>query len=237
MKTVILLAGHATRMKPLSSYLNKGMIPIVGRPLAEYIVTSLVRQGFDDIVFAVTAFPEQLQHHFRDGSRFGARIEYVSRPEPSGTAGEVYALRDRIPRGESFLVHYGDILTNFDLRAMNAQHESTEALATVGLITAERVHVGVGELDKDNRVIYYEEKPLLGKPCRAAIDIYGPGIWEYLAPGLDLGYDVIPALMKAGEDVRGFIDASAWWMDVGRLSDLDSATELMQEKAPELDLP
>jgi len=205
MKTVILLAGHATRMKPLSSYLNKGMIPIVGRPLAEYIVTSLVRQGFDDIVFAVTAFPEQLQHHFRDGSRFGARIEYVSRPEPSGTAGEVYALRDRIPRGESFLVHYGDILTNFDLRAMNAQHESTEALATVGLITAERVHVGVGELDKDNRVIYYEEKPLLGKPCRAAIDIYGPGIWEYLAPG--------------------------------RLSDLDSATELMQEKAPELDLP
>jgi len=233
MKTVILLAGHATRMKPLSSYLNKGMIPIVGRPLAEYIVTSLVRQGFDDIVFAVTAFPEQLTHHFGDGSRFGASIEYVSRPQPSGTAGEVHALADYIPSDESFLVHYGDILTNFDLQAMKAQHEALGAAATLGLITSEHVHVGVSALDKDNRVIYYEEKPLLDKPCRAAIDMYSPRVWSYLAPGLDFGYDVIPAMMGADEDVRGFVDCEAWWMDVGRLSDLDPATELMQQKAEE----
>jgi NDP-sugar pyrophosphorylase family protein len=236
MKTVILLAGHATRMKPLSSYLNKGMIPIVGRPLAEYIVTSLVRQGFADIVFAVTAFPEQLQHHFGDGSRFGARIEYVSRPEPSGTAGEVYALRDKIPQDESFLVHYGDILTSFDLQAMVRQHLEVGATATLGLITCERVQVGVAGVDKDNKVTYYEEKPLIERPCRAAIDVYSPGVWAYLAPGLDFGYHVIPAMMSAGEDVRGFVDSEAWWMDVGRLSDLEPATELMQEKTAELGL-
>lgn len=230
MRTIVLLAGHASRMRPLSSYLNKGMIPLAGKPLAEYVVESLVRQGFEDIIFAVTAFPEQLEYHFGDGERFGARIEYVHRPEPSGTAGEVHALRGRIPEGESFLVHYGDILTNLDLAGMRRQHEETGAVATVGFVANFEVHTGVGELDKDNRVVYFEEKPLLGRPCHAAIDVFGPGVWGYLAPGLDFGYHVIPSMMQAGEDVRGYLDATAWWMDVGRLSDLEPATELVREK-------
>ena len=58
-------------------------------------------------------------------------------------------------------------------------------------------------------------------------------MWSYLAPGLDFGYDVIPAMMRAQEDVRGFVDSDAWWMDVGRLSDLEPATELMQQRAEE----
>lgn len=228
MKAIILLAGHAKRMRPLSSYLNKGMIPVAGCPLAEYVVRSLVRQGFADIVMAVTAFPEQLQYHFGDGTRFGARIQYVLRPEPSGTAGEVHALRPFIPDDESFLVHYGDILTNLDLRHMRAQHEATGALATVGLVSNVQIHAGVAGLDRDNKVIYFEEKPKVGRPCHAAVDMFGPGIWPWLAPGLDFGYDVIPRLVAAGENVRGFLDESAWWLDVGRISDLEDAAALME---------
>jgi NDP-sugar pyrophosphorylase family protein len=217
-------------MRPLSSYLNKGMIPLAGKPLAEYVMESLVRQGFDDLILAVTAFPEQLEHYFGDGARLGARLQYVHRPEPSGTAGEVHALREFIPAGESFLVHYGDILTNLDLAAMRRQHEATGAAATVGFITNFEIHTGVGELDNDNRVVYFEEKPRLGRPCHAAVDIFGPEVWGYLAPGLDFGYHVIPGMMEAGEDVRGLLDESAWWMDVGRLSDIEPAAELLVEK-------
>ncbi|MCE5218638.1 nucleotidyltransferase family protein [bacterium] len=229
MKTIILLAGHATRMRPLSSYLNKGMIPVAGRPLAEYVVRSLVRQGFSELVFAVTAFPEQLENYFGDGSRFGAQIEYVARPEPSGTAGEVLALRPCIPEGESFLVHYGDILTALDLRGMRELHETTGATATVGLVTQVEIHAGVGEVSEEGRLVGFEEKPLVGRPCHAAVDMFGPGVWKYLAPGLDFGYHVIPAMLAAGENVRGFVDQEAWWMDVGRLSDLEPAGELMEK--------
>lgn len=227
MKTIILLAGHATRMRPLSTYLNKGMIPVAGKPLAEHIVTRLVSQGFDDILLAATAFPEQLVHYFGDGARFGARLEVVHRPEPSGTAGEVWALRDRIPAGESFLVHYGDILTNLDLSGMWDQHAATGAAATIGLVMNVAVHAGVADLDTDNRITYFSEKPPLEKPCHAAIDVFGPGVWKYLAPQRDFGYDVIPAMIAAGEDVRGFVDREAWWLDVGRLSDLEPAAELV----------
>ena len=214
-------------MRPLSDYLNKGMIPVAGKPLAEHVVASLVRQGFGDLIFAVTAFPEQLEHYFGDGARFGARIEHVHRPEPSGTAGEVHALRGRIPEGESVLVHYGDILTNLDLRGLRRRHEQTGAAMTLGLVSGVEAHVGVAELDKDNRITYFKEKPPVKTPCNAAVSVLGPRVWSYLAPGLDFGYDVIPAMLEAGEDVRGFLDPEAWWLDVGRLSDLDEANRLM----------
>jgi mannose-1-phosphate guanylyltransferase len=140
----------------------------------------------------------------------------------------VHALREFIPAGESFLVHYGDILTSLNLRQMRAQHQDTGALVTVGLVNDVEVHAGVADLDKDNRVMYFEEKPKVGRPCHAAVDMFGPGIWSWLAPGLDFGYDVIPKLVAAGEDVRGFLDDAAWWLDVGRISDLEEATALMQ---------
>ncbi|MBU0606481.1 MAG: nucleotidyltransferase family protein, partial [Armatimonadetes bacterium] len=131
MKTVVLLAGHATRMRPLTTYLNKGMIPLRGRPLLEHVIERLRAQGFTDLIVAVTMFPEQLENYFGDGGRFGVRIQYVLRPYPSQTAGEVAALRDLLATDESFLVHYGDILTNLNIAAMADQHARTGAAATL----------------------------------------------------------------------------------------------------------
>lgn len=230
MTTLLLLAGHATRMRPLSNYLNKGMIPVAGKPLAEHVVDSLVRQGFRDIVIVATAFPEQLQHHFGDGSRLGARIRILHRPQPSGTAGDTLAARDLLPAEEPFLLHYGDILTNLDLRGLVHQHELSGAAATLGLVTRVQVHTGVAELDTDNRITYFEEKPPVGRPCHAAVDVLGPRVWAYLAPGLDFGYHVFPRMLAAGEHLHGFLDETAWWLDVGRLSDLDTAAELIRQQ-------
>ncbi|MBU0609453.1 MAG: nucleotidyltransferase family protein [Armatimonadetes bacterium] len=229
MKTIILLAGHATRMRPLTTYLNKGMIPLRGRPLLEHVIERLRTQGFTDLLVAVTMFPEQLENYFGDGSRFGVRIQYVLRPHPSQTAGEVAALRDLLAPDESFLVHYGDILTNLNIAAMADQHAQTGAAATLGLVTHVEIHTGVAELDTDGRVIHFVEKPPLEQPCHAAVNIFSPKVWDYVGPGKDFGHDVIPEMVAAGEDVRGYLDEEAYWMDVGRLSDLDGAEKLLAE--------
>jgi len=227
MRTIILLAGHATRMRPLTSYLNKGMVPLRGRPLLEHIVERLRGQGFTDLLVAVTMFPEQLENYFGDGSRFGVQMQYVMRPEPSQTAGEVAALRECLADDEAFLVHYGDIITNLNTAAMAEQHAQTGAAATLGLVTNVEIHTGVAELDTDGRVIHFVEKPPLEKPCHAAVNIFSCRVWDYVGPGKDFGHDVIPAMVAAGEDVRGYLDREAYWMDVGRLSDLDGAEKLL----------
>ncbi len=227
MKAVILLAGHATRMRPLTHYLNKGMIPVAGKPLLEHIIAKLRDQGFCDLLVAVTAFPEQLEHYFGNGERFGARIEYVHRPEPSQTAGEVAAMADTLAGEDAFLVHYGDIICNIDCAAMARQHAETGAVATVGLVTGVGFHAGVAELDADGAVVSFVEKPPICRPTHAAINIFGRAALEYCAAGRDFAHDVIPQMIANGERVMGYLDTDAYWHDVGRLSDLDAVSQFI----------
>ena len=228
MKTIILLAGHATRMRPLTSYLNKGMIPLRGKPLLEHIIDRLRGHGFTDLLVAVTMFPEQLVHYFGDGSRFGVKIDYHLRPEPSQTAGEVFSLREALADETDFMVHYGDILTGLDYSGMARQHRETGATATLGLVTKVPFEFGVADVAEDLRVTGFTEKPQLGLPVNAAVDIFSRRVLDYCAPDKDFGNHVIPELLAAGENVMGFVDRQAYWMDVGRLSDLDNAVKMLE---------
>ncbi len=229
LKAVILCAGLGTRMQPLTYYVNKGMIPVAGRPILEHIVTKLTDHGLRELLIAVSHLGEQVEHYFGDGRRFGARIRCVHSPEPVGTAGELHKMRDLLASEEHFLVHYGDILTNLDTTQLIARHLDTGAAATLGLVTGVRVHVGVAEIDDQGRVTYFEEKPEFDRPCNAAVSVFSRQVLDYVRLGEDLAADTIPTLMTAGEDVRGFVAPNAFWHDVGRLSDIDEAERLLVE--------
>lgn len=230
MKVVILLAGYGTRMRPLTSYLNKGMVPVAGRPILEHIILKLRGQGFDDFLIAVTMFPQQLQNYFGDGDRWDVSIEYVQRPNPSQTAGEIAAIADRLADQEHFVVHYGDVISNLDTAAMSRQHIESGATATLGLVDGIRFHGGVAELDDDGMVTGFTEKPQTSFATHAAINVFSRRVLEYCKAGKDFGHDVIPEMIRAGEPVAGYLDRDAYWFDVGRLSDLDTVNEFFNEE-------
>jgi len=229
MKAIILLAGHGTRMRPLTYYINKGMIPVAGRPLMEYILLKLRDQGFSDLIVAVTAFAEQLDQYFGDGARWDVHIQYVQRPQPSQTAGEVAAMRELLAGEEAFLVHYGDIICNLDTAAMAQEHLAAEAAATIGLVTGIPFHAGVAELDDSGRVVSFAEKPPVTQPTHAAINVFSSRVLDYCAPGKDFAIDVIPEMIANGEKVIGYVDTDAYWYDVGRLSDLETVSDFLAE--------
>jgi NDP-sugar pyrophosphorylase family protein len=225
MKAVILCAGHGTRLRPLTHYISKAMVPVAGMPILEHIVRRLVEQGFEEQIVALSVFSEQVRHYFGDGSHFGARIEYSINTEPSGTAGEIAQMREMLEGETDVLVHYGDILSDFDLRGMAREHVENEAALTIGLVTGIEIHAGVADVEADGRVSRFVEKPPLDTPTNAAIFVLGREAIARSGPGLDFSHDIFPAMIAEGEDVRGFVDDDAYWLDVGRLSDLDKANE------------
>jgi NDP-sugar pyrophosphorylase family protein len=225
MKAVILCAGHGTRLRPLTHYISKAMVPVAGMPILEHIVRRLVEQDFDEQVIALSAFSEQVRHYFGDGSRFGAEIEYSINTEPSGTAGEVARMRPLLEGESDVLVHYGDILSDLHARAMADEHLASEAVVTIGLVTGVEIHAGIADVEPDGRVTRFVEKPSLEAPTNAAIFVLGREAMERCAPGRDFSHDIFPELIADGADVRGFVDEDAYWLDVGRLSDLDKANE------------
>jgi len=223
-KGLILCGGEGARLRPLTYYFQKSMIPIGSRqrPLLEFIVKLLKRNEITDICFLVGYKSEQVCSYFDDGSRFGVRIVYVhDRPEYRGTGGAVLnAYRQGlINRGEVLLVYYGDILSNANLTEMLKEHLEGGAEATVALGRGYQIPVGVAELN-GSRVVNLVEKPSLDVLVGIGILALEGNVLADLeglhseGEELDLMRDLLPILMKNGRQVRGYV-TDAFWYDVG----------------------
>ena len=163
---VVLCGGKGTRLRPLTYYFQKVMIPVGGKqkPLLEYVVRLLSYHGIRDVVLLVNYKAEQIKNYFDDGKRFGVSIQYVmDDPSLKGTGGAILnAFRHgAISKDDTFVVYYGDILSNIDLSDMLRFHREKGSVATVGLSRRFTVRVGVADLDGDGRVRGFVEKPEL----------------------------------------------------------------------------
>jgi NDP-sugar pyrophosphorylase family protein len=194
MKAAILAGGAGTRLYPVTAYVPKALIPIGSRYVIEYIIDYLKHHGIRDVVMLVSDNElELLQNHLGDGERFGVNVEY-STAQRIGTAGAVGAAADLL--GETFLVYYGDVLTNMNLSAMIDYHEKKKSVCTIAMSTSVPIEYGVGKVTENGRVTYFEEKPVLKEyPISIGIDIFQKEVLPYCEPNTDLAHDMIPKLI------------------------------------------
>ena len=74
MKAMILAAGKGERMRPLTETIPKPLLPVGGKPLIEYLIESLNKAGFTELVINHAWLGEQVEKALGDGSRFGSSI-------------------------------------------------------------------------------------------------------------------------------------------------------------------
>ncbi len=224
-KGLILCGGSGTRLRPITYYFQKSMIPIGPRqrPLLEYILRLLKFHGITELLLLVDYKHEQIVNYFDDGSRFNVRISYV-KDEPSlkGTAGSIlnaYKM-GAISSDETLLVYYGDILTNLNIKELLNYHERKKALATVALALGFSVRVGLADLDDDGRIHKFIEKPILEKPVSIGIVVLNGEVLRIMeqikgeGSEFDLMRDVIPYLIGSEMLVYGYLSNTLWY-DVG----------------------
>ena len=219
MKAVILAGGEGTRLRPLTSNQPKPMMPLVNRPMMEYIVTLLGRHGFDDIVVTVAYLANQIRDYFGDGSEFGVRMRYATEENPLGTAGSVRNASEEL--NEPFLVISGDVLTDIDLTAFVEAHRTSGAFASIALKHVENpLEFGIVITRPDNTVERFLEKPSWGQVFSDTINtgmyVLEPEVFDFIPEGevVDFSSDVFPAALERGLMLYGhaFDD---YWEDVG----------------------
>jgi len=224
-KGLVLCGGPGTRLRPITYYFTKALIPIglKQKPLLEYVVRLLKFHGVTDLAFLVDYKAEQIVNYFDGGSRFGVKISYVKdTPERKGTAGSVLnACKEGFSSTEdTLLVYYGDIVTTMNLKKLLDFHRRKRAVATVALASGFTVRVGMADIDKECKLLGFEEKPKLEKPVSIGIMVLeGETLKdiEGLFPkkrGVDLMRDVVPHLVQSGKPVYGYL-SDAFWYDVG----------------------
>jgi mannose-1-phosphate guanylyltransferase len=236
-KGIVLCGGKGTRLRPLTHYIQKTMVPVglKQKPLLEYVVQLFKFHGIKELVFLVNYKAEQIMNYFGDGSRFGVKISYVEDdPNSKGTGGAVLTAYNKgeLDNVETLLVYYGDIITNMDLTDLLQYHRNKQAWGTVALSSGFKVRVGLANVDNEGKVLGFEEKPTLKKPVSIGISVLKGELLEQMKvlkgdkPELDLMGEVFPHLLKVGKPVYGYV-SNAFWYDV-------LSTEALEKLDPQL---
>jgi mannose-1-phosphate guanylyltransferase len=238
MKAMILAAGKGTRVRPITYTIPKPMIPILQKPVMEFLLELLRKHGFDQIMVNVSHLANEIESYFRDGQPFGVQIAYSFEGcineagellgKALGSAGGMRKIQDFYPFfDDTFVVLCGDALIDLDLTAAVKWHRDKGAIATVILRTVPPEDVssyGVVVTDPDGRIKAFQEKPAveeaLSNCINTGIYIFEPEIFEYIPSGVeyDIGSQLFPKLVEIGAPFYG-IPMEFEWVDIGKVPD------------------
>jgi len=237
MKAMILAAGKGTRVRPITQTIPKPMIPILQKPVMEFLVELLRQHGFDQIMVNVSHLADVIENYFRDGQKFGVQIAYSFEGrieegemigEALGSAGGMKRIQDFSPFfDDTFVVLCGDALIDLDLTAAVKWHREKGAIATIVMKSVPREEVpsyGVVVTDDSGKIKAFQEKPsveeALSTDINTGIYIFEPEIFKYIPSGqeYDIGSQLFPALVAEGAPFYG-ISMDFEWVDIGKVPD------------------
>ncbi len=217
---IVMAGGFGTRIRPLSASRPKPMLPVVNRPILEHVLASLRRAGFEEAVLLLYHQPEVITEYFGDGSRMGMRLHHYTADADYGTAGAVKRGAALAP-SPSYLVVSADVVCDFDLAGIAAEHRERGAEVTITLTrVANPLQFGIVITAPDGRVQRFLEKPTWGEVFS---DTVNTGIYVLEASALeavaedgpvDFSKDLFPALLEAGRPIHGAV-REGYWRDVG----------------------
>jgi mannose-1-phosphate guanylyltransferase len=214
---VILVGGQGTRLRPLTSAVPKPVVRLVDRPFIAFMLEWLRGHGIDDVIMSCGFLADGVRGVLGDGSQLGIRLRFVEEPEPRGTAGALKLAEPMLD--ERFLMLNGDVLTDIDLTAQIAQHESTGARATLALVpVADPSAYGLVILRDDRSVRDFVEKPssdaIESNLISAGAYVLQREILELVPPdrNVSIEREVWPALVDDG--LYGF-PSESYWLDIG----------------------
>ena len=196
-------------------------MPIDDMPILEIVLRQMARYDFKDIKLAVGHLAELLMAYCGDGSKFGVQISYSREEQPLGTAGPLSIIPDL---NETFLVMNGDLLTDLDYGDLYRYHWEQKSIATLAACKREvDIDFGVIEIDEDNWVKDYIEKPTYKYNVCTGIYIFEPQIMDYIVPNeyLDLP-DLMLRLISANQRINVY-KFDGYWLDIGRRDDYETA--------------
>ncbi len=145
---LVLAAGRATRLQPLSAVRAKAAMPVAGEPIIRRLLAWLARQGVRDIVVNLHHLPQTITGAVGDGSDLGVRVRYSWESQLLGTAG---GIRHALPllAARRFFVLNADTLCAVALDAVADAHQRTGALVTLALVPSpDPARYGGVELDE-----------------------------------------------------------------------------------------
>jgi len=240
LRVIIPVGGKAKRLLPLTAETSKACLRIVNRPLIEFSLLSLARQGIRNFIFGVKGYTNyrDLYDYFESGYGFSTRynirprvhIKYQPNIDDLGSADSARINMDYYNVKDPVFAVQGDNIFDVNVKELVEFHEKKGAVMTIALREVEDVEgYGIADINRDMRISKFVEKP---SPKEAPSNLANTGLYM-VSPGirkilkekgvkqivkergrLDFGYDFIPYVISTGRAVYGYTLKGCWY-DVG----------------------
>lgn len=221
MKCVIMAGGEGSRLRPLTCNIPKPMARLAGKPVIEYILDLLDRNGCDRAVMTLGYLPCEITDNFYSGKYKNIEVDFSVETEPLGTAGSVKKAAENFDR--DFLVISGDCLCDFDLKKAYDFHMTAKPdITIVSTVADDPREYGIINVDQNGFVCGFSEKPswqkVITNRINTGIYIVNPKVLDLIPVNspFDFSKDLFPALLERGGKIAVF-EAEGYWCDIGDL--------------------
>ena len=237
---IIPVGGKATRLLPLTAETSKACLRLLNRPLIEFSLLSLARQGIRNFIFGVKGYTNyrDLHDYFESGYGFSSRydieprvhMKYQPNIDDLGSADSARINMDYYNVEDPVFAVQGDNIFDVDVKEIVKFQEKKGAVMTIALREVENVEgFGIADINRFGRIARFVEKP---SPKEAPSNLANTGLYVvspeirkiFKEDGvkqiikerkrLDFGFDFIPYLIKTGRPVYGYTLKGSWY-DVG----------------------
>jgi UDP-N-acetylglucosamine diphosphorylase / glucose-1-phosphate thymidylyltransferase / UDP-N-acetylgalactosamine diphosphorylase / glucosamine-1-phosphate N-acetyltransferase / galactosamine-1-phosphate N-acetyltransferase len=207
-QAVILAAGEGQRLRPFTVTRPKAMISIADKPILQYVIEALARNGIRDIILVVGYRKEQVYDFIGSGEKFGTRISYAEQEKQLGTAHALNKVKDMVL--DEFLVLPGDNLI--------------EAATIADFIDIGSPSVLIKRVNDPHRYGVVNTKhgviqSIVEKPTDAGSNLVNTGIYAFnkdiftfTEGSLDIP-DVLNNMTAGGKSVKA-LETQGAWLDV-----------------------
>jgi len=231
---LVLTAGLATRLQPLSSVRAKAALPVAGTPLVVRILRRLREAGVRQTVLNLHHRADTITRIVGDGSQIDINVRYSWEADILGSAGGP-ARAIPLVASDRFLIVNGDTLADVDLRAMAAQHIDTNALVTMAVVDGRPEYNGV-VADADGIVGGFGREP--GAFHFIGIQMVNTSVFAGVDPGVksETVHGIYPRLIAGRHGAIRIFHTKAEFFDIGSPRDyLDTAITIAGRERKPLD--
>jgi len=221
-QAIILAGGKGSRLKPITDYVPKSLIPINNVPIIEWQIRYLKRFNVRDIIVCSGYKSEQIHEYLDHKNNFGINIRYSIEKTPLGTGGAIKKACKMIS-GETFFVMNGDVLTDIDLAKMR---RAQNAVALIEL----RTRFGTVEFHGGKVSKFMEKKPIANIWMNSGVYHLRKDIMRDL-PAKGAIEDTAFVKYASRGVLEGVKFSGAFWHSIDSHKDLEECANAMKAKS------
>ncbi len=235
MKGLILSGGKGTRLRPITHYLSKQLIPVANKPVLFYSLEAMQEAGVKDVGIVIGDTWREIKEIVQDGKKWDLKVTYIHQEAPLGLAHAVMISEDFIGK-EPFVMYLGDNILKEGIKRFVREFE--EKLPDAQIFVSEVSNpqdFGV-VIIKEGKIVKLVEKPKKPKSNLALVGVYifNHHIFEAvknLKPSWRGEYEITDAInwLLNNKYRVNYLKVKGWWKDTGKPEDLIEANRIILE--------